>query len=38
MARCARCGNEIPAGSAFCAYCGIPVASGAALMAHLHTL
>lgn len=30
MARCARCGNEIPAGSAFCTYCGIPVASGAA--------
>lgn len=30
MARCARCGNEIPAGSVFCTYCGIPVASGAA--------
>ena len=30
MSRCARCGNEIPAGSAFCVYCGIPVASAAA--------
>lgn len=30
MARCARCGNEIPAGSVFCTYCGIPVASGVA--------
>lgn len=30
MSRCARCGNEIPAGSVFCTYCGIPVASGAA--------
>nr|WP_238529519.1 zinc ribbon domain-containing protein [Bifidobacterium bifidum] len=30
MSRCARCGNEIPAGSVFCTYCGIPVASAAA--------